>query len=152
VARAQTARPENAATDQGGANPSSAGGITAFEIYQRGLYWWKSGASGTEVIQREGTLAAKSAIGLRDIFMVPPSTRYLGRGYGFQVGGAVRDDLSMYYSANGYLRRKPLASNPAEEGEIITELVFRGDQFVRAPIRANGLATSPVQCRGRSPG
>src|SRR4051812_36809166 len=93
----QSAAPQIVGRDDGGGLE----GISDFELYGNGLYWWKGGAEVNDVSRREGTLAVKPALGLVRFFLNGSSTRYLARGYAFQIDGAVRDDLYVYYSANG---------------------------------------------------
>ncbi|MCC6235816.1 MAG: hypothetical protein IT580_24480, partial [Verrucomicrobiales bacterium] len=140
-AAAQPASPHRVVTDAGGGN---APGLTAYELFRDGIYWWKSGAQATEVVRREGTLAMNASLGIRaPLVALGPSSRYLGQGYGFSVDGAVRDDLFVYYAANGYLRRKPLSSqfaDPLADSTLIkverTQVSPPRIEFV--PVAANG--------------
>ncbi|MBX3745477.1 MAG: LamG domain-containing protein [Verrucomicrobiae bacterium] len=138
---AQPAMPHRVATDAGGGNLP---GVSGFELFRNGIYWWKSGAQNSEVARREGTLVVNAALGIRaPIEWVAPASRYLGRGYDFSIDGAVRDDLFIHYAANGLLRRKPIASDFTDALADSTRFLvdrFSGNppQFSRVPVAANG--------------
>lgn len=141
VARGQVATPQRVVTDDGG---GTLPGISGFELFRNGVYWWKSGAQNSEVARREGTLAVNATLGIRPpLVSLSPSSRYLGRGFGFQVDGVTRDDLFVYYAANGYLRRKPLQSqfaDPLADSTRITvgRLTGSPPRFEQVPVAANG--------------
>ncbi len=141
VALAQPATPHRAVTDGGGGNLR---GISGFELFREGIYWWKSGGQNNDATQREGTLAVNSNLGIRPpLTALAPASRYIGQGYGFSLDGAVRDDLFVYYAANGYLRRKPLAASfsdaLANSTRIMVErIVGTPPRFELAPVAANG--------------
>lgn len=132
--------PEQVILDSGG----GATGITAFELHGGGVFWWKSGANAGEVLPREGTLGIRPTLGLSgaSLTLFGPATRYLGRGYGFRIGGADHDGLFVYYSANGYLRKKPLASLPSDALDDANRVT------VLQPRPPFGFSTVPVEADG----
>jgi len=140
-AHAQPAVPHRAVTDAGG---GTLRGITGFELFRDGIYWWKSGAVSSDVGRREGTLAVNASLGIRaPAVLYGPVSRYVGQGYNFSIDGAVRDDLFVYYAANGYLRQKPLASSFTDalaDSTRITVDQFSGNppRIELVPVAANG--------------
>jgi hypothetical protein len=141
LALAQPATPHRAVTDAGGGN---APGISGFELFRDGVYWWKSGGQNNEITQREGTMAVHAALGIRPpLVALGPASRYLGQGYGFGVDGVVRDDLFIYYAANGHLRKKPLASSFSDALADSTRILVDRTtgfppRFELVPVAANG--------------
>lgn len=139
--QAQPAVPHRAVTDAGG---GTVPGISSFELFRDGIFWWKSGALASEVGRREGTLAVHANLGIRaPAVLTGPVSRYVGQGYNFSIDGAVRDDLHVYYAANGVLRRKPLASSftdaLADSTRILIDRVSGNPpRFELVPVAANG--------------
>ncbi|MHC1769657.1 MAG: LamG-like jellyroll fold domain-containing protein [Verrucomicrobiia bacterium] len=136
---AAPAAPEPVATDVGG---GTLPGISHFELYGAGLYWWKTDALTDETVRREGTLVVRPTLGLARLILDGSPNRYLGKGYNFRIGGATRDDLFVYYTANGYLRKKPLASSAADalndDNRVTSQLFIPPFQLETVPVAADG--------------